>query len=205
MTMSTPADGPSPDAPRRSGGSFTRTDLVALGLVLAVAVGGYVISQGGVGGTTPPRGALSTGAARRLMAERPRVSTAATLEFIGLPAREDLVITEGAAVPLVFRVEKDSRPLVLEERANMKIVLLFPPAGEPSVVIPASREVRIEDPRGGTYVLREPAGPRRVRLIVFPPDVDPLTIQPTELSRLLPRLTIVERNFVAAPREESGE
>jgi len=205
MAMSTPQDRPPPDAPRRSPGSFTRTDLLALGLVVAVAAVGYLISRGGVGGPSPPRVALSTGAARRLMAERPRVSTAATLEFLGIPAREDLVITEGAAVPLVFRVETDSRPLVLEERANMEIVLLFPPAGQPSVVVPASREVRIEDPRGGTYVLREPAGPRRVRLIVFPPDVDPLTIQPTELSRLLPRLTIVERRFVAAPREGNGE
>ena len=203
--MSTPEDGPSPDTSGPSRGSFTRTDLVALGLVVVVAVVGYVVSQGGVGGTPPPRVALSTGAARRLMAERPRVSTAASLEFIGLPAREDLVITEGAAVPLAFRVEADSRPLVLEERANAEIVLLFPPAGKPSVVIPASRTMRVEDPRGGTYVLREPAGPRRVRLIVFPPDVDPLTIQPTELSRLLPRLTIVERHFVAAAREESGE
>jgi len=198
-------DGPPPDPAGRSRGSFTRTDVVALGLVAAVAVVGYVVSQGGVGGPQPPLVALSTGAARRLMAERPRVSAPATLEFIGLPAEEETVITEGAAVPLAFRVERDSRPLVLEQRANMEIVLLFPPAGRPSVVIPASRQVRIEDPRGGTYVLREPAGPRRVRLIVFPPDVDPLTIQPTELGRLLPRLTIVERHFLAAPREESGE
>jgi hypothetical protein len=179
--------------------------MVALGLVTAVAVVGYLVSQGGVGGPLPDRVALSTGAARRLMAERPRMSTPATLEFIGIPASDEMVLTEGAAVPLAFRVDVDSRPVVLEERANMEIVLLYPPAGSPSVVVPASRRVRIEDPRGGTYVLREPAGPRRVRLIVFPPDVDPLTIQPVELSRLLPRLTIVERRFVAAPREESGE
>jgi len=183
----------------RSGGAGW-TDIVAVLLVIAVAAVGYFVTQGGASGPAAPSVPLTPGAARRLMAARPRVTTPARLDFVGLPPGE-VVLKEGAAVPLVFSVDAPSRPLVLEERSTHEVVLLFPPPGEPSVTLPASSEITIEDPVGGTYVVREPAGPRRVRLIVFPPEVDPFAIQPTELARLIPHLTILEKHYVAAPRE----
>jgi len=179
-------------------------DLVALGLVLLVAIVAFVVAQGGVGGPAPPAVPLTPGAGRRLMAERPRVSTPATFDLRGDPGDGTATFTEGAALVISFQLATEGRPLVLEQRADRTIALLYPPAGQPSVVVPAGKRVDVVDGRGATYTVQEPAGPRRLRLIVFPPDVDPFAIQPVELSRLVPRLTIVERLYVAAASEETG-
>jgi hypothetical protein len=204
--MSSSADGtaPSDAPPPRRGRSVRPGDLVALGLVLLVAVVAFVVAQGGVGGPAPPVVALTPGASRRLMAERPRVATPATFDLRGDPGDGTATFTEGAALVISFRLAAAGRPLILEQRADRTIALLYPPVGQPSVVVPAGERVDVVDARGGTYTVQEPAGPRRLRLIVFPPDVDPFAIQPVELSRLVSRLTIVERQYVAAAREESG-
>ena len=82
------------------------------------------------------------------------------------------------------------------------MVQLYPIAGRPADPIPAGRRIEVTDPAGGTLVIVEPRGTRRVRLFVFPEDVDPLSLQPTELVRIESRLTIIERTYWAGRRGE---
>jgi len=180
--------------------STTWADLIAVGVVLAVAVVGYLTVFDGFGGA-PPGAGLAPGTARLLMALPPRTAIPATLDLEETAAGVTAIRPEGAVVGLSFRVHGESRPLVIEERARRETVVLFPPPGQGSVKVPAWQPVEVTDPGGGMYVVRDPPGPRRVRLVVFPPDVDPLAVQPTELTGLLPKLTIVERHYVAAFRE----
>ncbi len=171
--------------------------LLAVAVVLLVVVGQP---------PTPlrPTAALSPGMAQRLMALPPTRTPAASLDLEGSRPGEYTVREEGAAVRLSFRIERRARALVLEERAGLHLVQLFPIAGQPATPVPAGRRIEVTDPSGGVLVIGEPRGTRRVRLFVFPEDVDPLSLQPTELTRLARRLTIVERRYRAGRRGEGA-
>ena len=149
-----------------------------------------------------PTAALSPGMAQRLMALPLTRTPAASLDLEGVRPGERTVREESAAVRLSFRIERRARALVLEERASLHLVQLFPIAGQPANPIPGGQRIEVTDPSGGVLVIGEPRGTRRVRLFVFPEDVDPLSLQPTELTRLARRLTIVERRYWAGRRGE---
>jgi hypothetical protein len=159
------------------------SDLAAAALALAVLVTLYFVLTGGPRGG-PLASALPPGTAARLWALPEKTAIPARLELAGTASDERPARKEGAAVGLWFQVEAPSRPLVLERQAEL-------------------RTVQLTDPDGGPYVVRDPPGPRRVHLIVFPPDVDPLTLPAAELARLAPRVTVIERRYEAAFREAS--
>jgi hypothetical protein len=171
--------------------------------VAAVVLGAGVLFLIVVGG--PPKqpvasASIAPGTARRLMALRPRVAIEATLDLAGERPFDSPIRQEGAAVRLSFRVEARARALVLEDRASLYLVQLYPIAGRPADPIPAGQRVEVTNPGGGPLVVTEPRGTRRVRLVVFPEDIDPLTLQPTELDRVQGRLTVIERTYRAARR-----
>jgi hypothetical protein len=146
------------------------------------------------------KASIAPGTAHRLMALRPRVTAKATLDLAGERPFDRVIREEGAAVGLSFRIESRARALVLEDRAGLYLVQLYPIAGRPADPIPAGRRVEVTNPAGGPLVVTEPRGSRRVRLFVFPEDIDPLTLQPTELDRVQSRLTVVERTYRAERR-----
>jgi hypothetical protein len=178
------------------------SDLAAAALALAVLVTLYFVLTGGPRGG-PLASALPPGTAARLWALPEKTAIPARLELAGTASDERPARKEGAAVGLWFQVEAPSRPLVLERQAELRTVQLYPRPGQPSELVPPGRRVFVTDPDGGPYVVRDPPGPRRVHLIVFPPDVDPLTLPAAELARLAPRVTVIERRYEAAFREAS--
>ena len=175
--------------------------------VAAVVLAGAVVFLILTGGPSTPRtptAAIAPGTAHRLMSLRPRVSVPASLDLAGSRPGTHAVREEGAGVGLSFRIEGRARALVLEDRAGLQTVQLYPIAGRPADPIPAGRRIEVTDPSGGPLVIVEPRGTRRVRLFVFPEDVDPLGLQPTELVRVESRLTIIERNYWAGRRGEGS-
>jgi hypothetical protein len=125
-----------------------------------------------------PRHAASPTAAvyERLFALSPRVATPARLEVVEPPRAE---------LPGLLSVEvgAESAILVLEQQTDGSIVPLFPATSREAVVRPGQR-------------LRVPTSaaplPSRIRLAVFPPDVDPLSLDAPALRALEARLTLVE-------------
>jgi hypothetical protein len=175
--------------------------------VAAVLLGGAVVFLILTGGPPTPRvptAALAPGIAHRLMSLPPQVRVPASLELAGSRPGDYPVREEGAAVSLSFRIERPGRALVLEDRAGVRLVQLYPIPGRPADAVPVNRAIEVTDPAGGPLVVVEPRGPRRVRLFVFPEDVDPLTLQPTELVRIESRLTIIERTYWAGRRGEGA-
>jgi hypothetical protein len=179
-------------------------DLASVALALAVLAGVYLVLVGHPRGA-PPAPTLTPGMLARLWALPARMAIPARLELAGAEPDERPAREEGAAVGLWFQVDAPSRPLVLERQAERRTILLFPRPGQRSEPVPAGRRVFVTDADGGLYVVRDPPGRRQVRLLVFPPDVDPLTLPAAELERLAPRVTVVERRYVAAFREAPDE
>jgi hypothetical protein len=167
--------------------------LLAAGVVFLVLVGGPPKPH-------VPHASIAPGMAHRLMSLRPRVSVKATLDLAGDRPFDRAIREEGAAVGLSFRIEARARALVLEDRAGIYLVQLYPIAGRPADPIPAGQRVEVTNPGGGPLVVTEPRGSRRVRLFVFPEDIDPLSLQPTELDRVQSRLTVIERSYLAERR-----
>jgi hypothetical protein len=179
-------------------------ELAGVGAVILAGGVVFLVVTGGPSDPRAPTAALGPGMAQRLMSLRPRVVVPASLELAGSRPREHLIREEGAAVGLSFRIEERARALVLEDRAGLQLVQLYPIAGRPADPVPPGRRVEVTDPGGGPLVIVEPRGTRRVRLFVFPEDVDPLALQPTELGRVASRLTIVERTYWAGRRGEGA-
>ncbi|MCG6921904.1 MAG: hypothetical protein LJF15_12595 [Acidobacteria bacterium] len=172
-------------------------------VVLAGAVV-FLILSGGPSSPRTPTAAIAPGMAHRLMSLPLRVSMPASLDLAGSRPGTQAVREEGAGVGLSFRIEGRARALVLEDRAGVRTVQLYPIAGRPADPIPAGRRIEVTDPAGGPLVIVEPRGTRRVRLFVFPENVDPLSLQPTELVRVESRLTIIERTYWAGRRGEGS-
>lgn len=204
---------PESEAPREASGrgfrqwisrSSTWGDLAGVvAVVLAALVLALVLFGRRPAGPHGPAATISPGVAQQLMSLGPREGIAATLDLAGAVPGEDLVLTEGAGVDLSFRVEAPARAVVLEERARRHLVQLYPPAGRGAEVLKAGQRVRVTASDGGPLVIVNPPGARRVRLVVFPPEIDPLTLQPSELARLGSGLTVLERVYSAAWRGES--
>jgi hypothetical protein len=127
----------------------------------------------------PQGAALTTAVYEQLFALPPRVATPAQLDVVE-PPRGDLPGTLGV------EVAAESTVLVLEQQADGSIVPLFPATARPRLVQPGER---LTIPTSATSL------PARVRLVVFPPDVDPSSLEPGALRALEGRLTIVEREI----------
>jgi hypothetical protein len=179
-------------------------ELAGVAAVILAGVVGFLVLTGGPPARRAPTAALAPGMGQRLMSLRPRVVVPASLDLAGSRPRRHIIREEGAAVGLSFRIEERARPLVLEDRAGLQLVQLYPIAGRPADPVPPGRRIEVTDPAGGPLVIVEPRGTRRVRLFVFPEGVDPLALQPTELARVESRLTIIERTYWAGRRGEGA-
>jgi hypothetical protein len=172
--------------------------------VAAVVLGALVVALvlfDRPSGSRGPVASIAPGVASRLMSLAPRVRIPASLDLAGAVPGEELVLTEGAGVDLTFRVEAPARALVLEERAGIHLVQLYPAAGRFAEVLEAGQQVRVTASDGGPLVITDPPGKRRVRLVLFPPEVDPLRLQPTELGRMGSQLTVLEARYEAGWRK----
>jgi len=172
--------------------------------VLLAAAVVYLVVAGGPLAPSRPTAFIAPGMAQRLMALPLTPTRAASLDFEGARPGDRIVREEGAAVRLSFQLEKPARVLVIEERSGLHLVQLYPRAGRESDPVPAGRRIEVTDPSGAELVITEPRGLRRVRLFMFPEDVDPLSLQPTELARLGGRLIVVERTYKAGRRGEGA-
>ncbi len=179
-------------------------ELAGVAAVLLAAAVVFLVFAGRPLAPAGPTAVIAPGMAQRLMALPLTPTRAASLDFEGARPGERVVREEGAAVRLSFRIEKTARVLVIEERSGLHLVQLFPRAGRPSKPVPAGRQIEVRDPSGAELVITEPRGLRRVRLFMFPEDVDPLSLQPTELARLRGRVIIIERSYKAARRGEGA-
>ena len=178
-------------------GELAGVAAVVLGALVVALV---VLDRPSGTGTRGPAASISPGVANRLMSLGPQTRIPASLDLAGAVEGEELVLAEGAGVDLTFRVEAPGRALVLEGRAQLQLVQLYPVAGHGSEVLEAGQRVRVTAADGGPLVITDPPGQRRVRLIVFPPGVDPLRLQPTELGRLGSQLTVLEARYEAGWR-----
>jgi len=168
--------------------------------VAAVVLGAVVVALvlfDRPSGSRGPVASIAPGVASRLMSLGPQTRIPASLDLAGSVPGEELVLGEGAGVDLTFRVDVPARALVLEDRAQIHLVQLYPAAGQASGVLEAGQRVRVTASDGGPLVIVDPPGDRRVRLVVFPPEIDPLTVQPTELGRMASQLTVLEVRYEA--------
>lgn len=194
-------DDPNASVPARQ---FPWGELAGVAAVVLLAAVVFLMVVGYDPAPPPPTANIAPGAAQRLMAlplTRDGRRTAA-LDLEGARPEETVARQEGGAVRLSFTVQRAGRAMVLEERSGIQIVQLYPLPGRRSKIVNPGETVQITDPSGNELVITEPRGLRRARLILFPPDVDPLNLQPTELARLSRRLIVVERTYWAGRRGE---
>lgn len=93
-----------------------------------------------------------------------------------------------------FRLEQEARVVVLEERSDGSIVRLFPnPLQSDSLVQPGER-ILVPREGQGNMIVDGPTGKRKIRILVFPPDVDPLA--PDQSWNLLQKsASTIERQY----------
>lgn len=110
--------------------------------------------------------------------------------LFALPLRSSIPASLRGEAP-VFRltVSAPARALVVEKKPNGSVEQLFPAPGGGSLV----------DPRAGfSFTASGGAGVHRVRILLCPPDVEPLSLDPRSLSALAARLTVIEHTYEVA-------
>jgi len=143
------------------------------GVVLAAVIGWQIVAPPIPG---PREAARSSDLREALFALRPNVTLPATLE--GDPPR------------FRFTVGRDARVVVVERRPDGAFDQIFPSPGASSAVAPGTSTEAT-----ATLV----PGAHRVRLIVFPPDVEPLSLDSSSLFAVEARLTVIERTYRVGP------
>jgi hypothetical protein len=93
---------------------------------------------------------------------------------------------QGESPAFRLTVAAAARALVVEKKPNGRVEQLFPAPGGGSVVGP-SEDIAVT-------ASREP-GLHRLRVLVCPQDVEPLSLDPRSLSALQTRLTVIERTY----------
>ena len=74
-----------------------------------------------------------------------------------------------------FRIEEDARVVVLEERPDGTIIRLFPSALQSESLVRAGIQVLIPPEGQGNMIVDGPPGKHKLRILMFPPNVDPLS------------------------------
>jgi len=107
-----------------------------------------------------------------------------------LPLRTGIPVRlEGQAPAFRLTVSAPARALVVEKKPNGSFEQLFPAPGGGSVV----------NPRAGiSFTASGGAGVHRIRILLCPPDVEPLSLDPRSLAALAARLTIIEQTYEVA-------
>ncbi len=73
-----------------------------------------------------------------------------------------------------FRVDQTANVILWEERSDGVSYRLFPNRYQSSPLVDAGKTTLIPPPGQGDLSVQAPAGPRVLRLLIFPPNVDPL-------------------------------
>ena len=102
----------------------------------------------------------------------------------------------GEAMRMGFTVRKGANVVVVETRADGSEVQLFPNFYISSPRVTANQQVLIPPAGQGDMQVEGTAGPRRVRVLVTPPDVDPLKLDRSGMSALAGRVTVLEREYL---------
>lgn len=91
-------------------------------------------------------------------------------------------------------VARDSNVLLTEERADGNVVRLFPNKFQSSASIRANQTVLVPPAGQGDLAVEGPAGKRTLRLLIFPPDVDPLSAS-VDWNQARQQASVVEKHY----------
>jgi len=105
------------------------------------------------------------------------------------------VYRPGEAMRMGFKVRTDANVVLVETRADGSEVQLFPNFYISSSRVQANQQVLIPPAGQGDMQVEGPPGPRRVRILVTPPEVDPLKLDRSGMSALAGRVTVMEREY----------
>jgi hypothetical protein len=97
-----------------------------------------------------------------------------------------------------FVVDTDCRVLLVEERPDGSSVRLFPNRFQSSSLVPAKSTILIPPPGQGDLVVEGPTGRRTVRLLIFPPEVDPLQ-ENVNWPELRERARVIDKEYEVKP------
>jgi hypothetical protein len=111
------------------------------------------------------------------------------------------VYRPGEPMRMGFKVKTGANVVVVETRADGSEVQLFPNFYISSPRVPANQQVLIPPAGQGDMQVEGTAGPRRVRVLVTPPDVDPLKLDRSGMSALAGRVTVMEREYLVQPEK----
>ena len=132
----------------------------------------------------PIRGVSAEGSSA---ASRRTTGADAHAALFSLPLRVAIPANvEGEAPAFAFTAAEAARALVIERKPGGRKQQLFPAPGRGSAVRPAERMQVTASAETGVH---------RVRFLLCPPDVEPLSLDAHALSALQGRLTIIERTY----------
>jgi len=97
-----------------------------------------------------------------------------------------------------FRVDSDSRVLLIEEREDGSTVRLFPNRFQSSTLVSANTTILVPPPGQGDLVVENPAGRRTLRLLILPPDVDPLR-ENADWTQLRAQAKMIDQRYEVKP------
>ena len=106
------------------------------------------------------------------------------------------VYTVGEPMRVGFQVGKESNVVVIETRADGSTVQLFPNRYMSSATVAAGQQILVPPAGQGDMEADGPVGPRRIRLIAAPADVDLLKMDLAHTSALAGKVSVVEREYV---------
>ena len=91
-------------------------------------------------------------------------------------------------------VARDSNVLLVEERGDGSVVRLFPNKFQSSPSLKASQTVLVPPAGQGDLAIEGPPGKRTLRLLIFPPDVDPLSPD-VDWNQARQQASVVEKHY----------
>ena len=106
------------------------------------------------------------------------------------------VYSVGEPMRVGFQVAKESSVVVIETRADGSTVQLFPNRYMSSATVQAGQQILVPPAGQGDMETDGPAGPRRIRLIAAPADVDLLKMDLAHTAALAGKVSVVEREYV---------
>ncbi len=101
----------------------------------------------------------------------------------------------GEGLRLGFKIAHESNVLVLEQAEGV-VIQLFPSVSAPFPRAKAGVEYSVPPLGEAALQISPPTGPRAIRLIAFPKNVDPLSLSPRQLNLVERDLTIVESKYL---------
>jgi hypothetical protein len=135
--------------------------------------------------------------AHRRLFELPLRPAAVTLTVVGEP--DDLRLRVDARARYQVVAQQAGNLLLLEEREDGSIAVLFPSDAQPFSRVAPGDTVDIPPAGQPGLSLTAPAGPRRLRLALLPVDLDPLSLETSQLQLFQDRIGLVEQRYLVLP------